>query len=168
MSNRSLVLLAACCLLYVGCQQATAKPFPSDSFRLTVNNVVTDGDVRVSLLTIQTSVPASLSLGTEGSHSRVGLLDPQKGSVSEGQVILTGARIHHRRNENAHIQTLLRAQSQGGKAGGPSVHEVLSDVTLETFLSVSAKDGVYKLDTPITIAQLQGKPVTLVVGKPID
>ena len=26
--------------------------------------------------------------------------------------------------------------------------------------------GVYKLDIPVTIAQLQGKPVILVVGKP--
>ncbi len=32
--------------------------------------------------------------------------------------------------------------------------------------SAKITGGIYKLDTPITIAQLQGKPVMLVVGKP--
>jgi hypothetical protein len=39
---------------------------------------------------------------------------------------------------------------------------------LASFFSISATGGVYKLDTPVAIAQFRGKPVMLVVGKPTN
>jgi hypothetical protein len=162
-SRLSILLLAGCCFLF-GCQREAS--IPSDSFRLTVQEVVSDTDIKVSLLTIQLSRAASVSVDGDGFHSSGVLPNAPDGVIREGQVLLSAARIAPSQDKFAYIQTLIRPRSASGYAGGPSVHPVPADTTLASFLSISVTGGVYKLDTPVTIAQMQGKPVTLVVGKP--
>jgi hypothetical protein len=162
-SRLFILILSGCCFLF-GCQREAS--IPSDSFRLTVQEVVSDTDIKVSLLTFQLSRAASVSVDGEGSHSSVVLPDAPDGVIREGQVLLSAARIAPSQDKFAYIQTLIRPRSASGYAGGPSVYPVPAETTLASFLSISATGGVYKLDTPVTIAQMQGKPVTLVVGKP--
>ena len=164
MKNRlSILLLAGCCFL-CACQREAS--IPSDSFRLTVQEVISDTDVRVSLLTIQLSRAASVSVDGDGFHSHGVLPDAPYGVIRDGQVLLSAVRVAPSQDKFAYIQTLIRPRSASGYAGGPSLHSVPADTTLASFFSISATGGVYKLDTPVTIAQMQGKPVMLVVGKP--
>lgn len=159
----SILLLAGCCFL-CGCQREAS--IPRDSFRLTVQEVVSDTDARVSLLTIQLSRAGSVSVDGDGFHTQVALPDAQEGVVREAQVSLSAARVAPSQDKFAYIQTLIHAKTASGSAGGPSVHPVPADTTLASFFSISVTGGVYKLDIPVTIAQMQGKPVALVVGKP--
>jgi hypothetical protein len=160
----SILLLANWCFL-CGCQRKAE--IPGDSFRLTVQKVVSDSDVRVSLLTIRLSRGASISVDGEGFHSHVVLPDAQEGVFREGEVAVSAARVAPSQGKSAYIQTLICPQtSNGARAGGPSVYTVPTETKLASVLSLSATDGVYKLDSPVTIAQLEGKPVTLVVGRP--
>jgi hypothetical protein len=146
-------------------------PIPSDSFRLTVENVnpYPDADFRFSLFTIHASRAASISIdGPDGAHRGQKLSDAPDGVVREGKVSLSAARVAPSQEKFAYIQTLINpyAEHLASQFGGPSVHRVPAETKLEDFFSISAASGVYKLDTPVVIAQKQGKPVTLVVGKP--
>jgi hypothetical protein len=161
----SILLLAGCCLLSAGCQREGAVA--GDSFRLTVERVITDSEVVVSILKIHVPHDASISVDGDGSHSMVVLPDSPAGVARDGQVALSASRITRQGDDFAYIQTLVRPESSNhGFAGGPSIYPVRATTKLEAFFSISATDGDYKLDTPVEIARLNGKPVMLVVGKP--
>ena len=158
----SILLLAGCCFLF-GCQREAS--IPSDSFRLTVQEVISDTDIKVSLLTFQLSRAAHVSVVGDGFLNSGVLPDAQDGVIREGQVLLSAVRVAPSQGKSAYIQTLIRERSGSGYAGGPCLYPVPTDTKLASVLSISATDGIYKLDTPVTIAQLQDKPVMLVVGK---
>ena len=164
MKIRLPTLLLAGCSFFFGCQREAS--IPSDSFRLTVQEVISDTDIKVSLLTIQISRGASVSVDCDAFHSHGVLPNAQDGMVRDGQVLLSAVRVAPSQDKFAYIQTLIRPRSASGYAGGTSLYPVPADTTLASFFPISATGGVYKLDTPVTIAQMQGKPVTLVIGKP--
>jgi hypothetical protein len=160
-----LLLLAGCCLFSAGCHREAAAP--SDTFRLTVERIITDQNVIVSLLKIHVLHNASVSVGSEHSHCIVNLANSPEDGARDGQVVLSASRIITRQgDDSAYIQTLIRTESSAGFAGGPSINPVPAATTLDSFFSVSATSGDYKLDTPVKIGRLDGKPMTLVVGKP--
>jgi hypothetical protein len=159
-----LLFLAGCCLLSAGCHREAA--ISGDSFRLTVERVITDHDIVVSLLKIHVLHNASISVGSEHSHCIVNLANSPEDAARDGQVALSGSRITRRGDDSAYIQTLIRTESSAGSAGGASINPVPAATTLDSFFSVSATSGDYKLDTPVEIGRLDGKPITLVVGKP--
>jgi hypothetical protein len=161
----SILLLIGCCLFSAGCGREGAVS--GDSFRLTVEHIVTDSEVIVSILKIHVPHDASISVDSDGSHSMVVLPNSPAGVARDGQVALSASRITRQGDNFAYIQTLVRPESPNhGFAGGPAIHPVLATTKLETFFSISAADGEYKLNTPVEIARLDGKPVMLVVGKP--
>ncbi len=95
------------------------------------------------------------------------LPDSPGGAVKDGQVALSASRITRQGDDFAYIQTLIRPESFNHSfAGGPSIYPVRATTKLEAFFSISATNGDYKLDTPVEIGRLDGKPVILVVGKP--
>jgi hypothetical protein len=156
------LLSADICLLLAGCQQR----IPSDSFQLSVRDIVSDSDIRVSLITIHISRATRISVYGDGFSESSAIQEKQNGSVADGEVLMCASRITTSENK-AYIQTLIRTRTgDGDYAGGPAVYPVSPDVKLDEFFKISASNGIFKFDTPITIAQLQGKPVTLVVGKP--
>ena len=160
-----LLLLAGCCLFSAGCHREAAAP--SDTFRLTVERIITDQNVIVSLLKIHVLHNASVSVGSEHSHCIVNLANSPEDGARDGQVVLSASRIITRQGDySAYIQTLIRTESSAGFAGGPSINPVPAATTLDSFFSVSATSGDYKLDTPVEIGRLDGKSMTLVVGKP--
>ena len=166
----SILLLAGCCLLSAGCQREAA--IPSDSFRLTVERIITERDIVVSVLKIRVAHNASISVDSDHAHSMVLLADFPSDATRDGQVALTASRVTRQGDDYAYVQTLIGAKAGGGSGsspgftGGPTVWSVPAATALGTYFAVSATAGDYKLDTPIEIARLDGKPVTLVVGKP--
>jgi hypothetical protein len=159
----SISVLALACLL-CGCQHETS--IPADSFQLTVREVISDSDIKVSVLDIRAPREANISVDGEGFHSDIALPESPPGQPREGEVFLSGIRIAPSQDKSAYIQTLIRPRARGVSAGGAKVHSVPTDTTLAAFFSFTAESGVYRLDSPINIVQLRGKPVTLVVGRP--
>lgn len=161
-----MLLLAGCSLLFAGCRREAA--IPSDSFRVSVQTVITGNDLKVSLVKLLIPHNASIYLDGEHSHSSVSMQDAPQGDVGqrEGQVVLSASRVAGSGEAFASIQTLIRLESDHGSAGGPTVSYVPAATNLDAYFAISAVAGDYKLDTPVKIAVLDGKPVTLVVGKP--
>jgi hypothetical protein len=166
MNKQAFILwLAGCCLLSTGCQRESA--IADDRFHLTVERVITDSEIMVSILKIHVPQDASISIDGDGSHSMVTLPNSPAGVARDGQVALSASRVIPQGDGFAYIQTLVRPESSGqGFAGGPAIHPVPAATKLEAYFSISATDGDYKLDTPVEIARLDGKPVMLVVGRP--
>jgi hypothetical protein len=165
------ILLLSVLLIGCGHDPAPLKEaaMPSDSFHLTVQRVITDADVVVALLKIHVPHDAGISIDADGGHCGVSLLPDSPGAVvKDGQVALSASRVTRQGDDFAYIQTLIRPESSNHSfAGGPAIHPVPAATKLEAYFSISATDGDYKLDTPIEIARLDGKPVMLVVGKPL-
>ena len=162
-----IMLLAGCCLLSAGCQREGATP--SDCFHLTVQRVITESDVVVSLLKIHVRHNGYISLDGPDSHGMVALPDSQADAVRDAQIALSASRVVRQGDDSAYIQTFSRVRvggTDGGVSFGPAVRAVPAATKLETHFSSSVTDGDYKLDTPVEIARLDGKPVMLVVGKP--
>jgi hypothetical protein len=137
---------------------------PSGCFDLTVQDIVADSDVRVVVLTVKALRAGSISVDSDSSHTLTALPQGSGDGVREGSVVITASRVALAGDKEARIQLLVRTVAAGGHAGGPTVYTAPVDTELDTFLTVCATDGVYRLDAPVTIAQVQGKPVTLTVG----
>ena len=55
--------------------------------------------------------------------------------------------------------------ANGGLGGGPAFEALPIARELSSFFTVTAKSGDYAFDTPVEIATLRGKPVTLTLKK---
>jgi hypothetical protein len=162
-----ILLLAGCCLLFVGCQREAA--IPNDRFHLTVQRVISDTDVVVSVLKIRVPHGARISVEADGGHNMVAVPpDGAEGTAKEGQVALSASRFTLQGDNFAYVQTLIRSESSKHSFAslGPNVYTIPAATKLETYFSISATDGDFMQDTPVEIARLNGKPVMLVVGTP--
>jgi hypothetical protein len=135
---------------------------------MTVEQIVTDRDEVVSLLQIHVPHNAYISVDSEYSHCVVNLADSPKDAARDGEVVLTASRITRQGDDFAYIQTFIGANANSGStfAGGPGSRAVPAATTLDSYFTISASSGDYKLDSPVVIARLDGKPVTLTVGQP--
>jgi hypothetical protein len=158
-------LLVVCGSLYAGWRYEVES---RDTFRLSVERIVVDRNIVVSLLKIHVGGSASLAVNSQSAQCMVTLADTPANSASDGQVVLTGAKILRPGEKAASIQTFIgvkKLDGVSGFTGGAGVRPVPAATRLDSFFTVSAVAGDYKLDKPIEIALLDGKPVTLVVGK---
>jgi hypothetical protein len=152
-------------LLFIGCVRPGQTP--SAGFRLTLQDIATDSNVRAALLTIHTASEGFISVVEESGHSSTALPDPNAGGSREGSVALIASRIAPSGDGDIYIQTLIRPQTPNGSyAGGPSTYTLPRSTQLADHFAITAKSGDYPLDTPIEIARLKGRPVMLTVGKP--
>lgn len=167
MNNRAFILLVGCGLLFSGCKREVAMR--SDSFHLSVQSIITQGDLKVSLIRYHLPQNASVYVHIEHSNGYVSMQDaptPQgEGRQREGQVILSASRVARAGDAFASIQTLIRLETDHASSGGPAVSYIPAATNLDAYFSVTATNGDYKLDTPIEIGRWDGKPVTLLVGK---
>ena len=166
MNIQASILLISCSLLFVGCKREAAVP--SDSFHLSVQSIITVGDLKVSLIKYHLPHDASVYVDSEHSHGSVSMQDapaPSKVGQRDGQVILSASRVAGVGAAFASIQTLIRLETDHGSAGGPSVSYVPAATNLDAYFSVTATTGDYKLDSPVEIGRLDGKPVTLLVSQ---
>jgi hypothetical protein len=160
-----LVLLTGCWFL-CGCQREAS--IPGDSFRLGVQEVISGGGFEVSVLTVRALRDASISVDGEGFHTDVVLPSAPEGTGREGEVVMSAARVAPSQDKEAYVQILIRSKTTNAAAGGPSLRSVPVSTPLASCFSICVTNGIYKLNAPVTIARMQGKPVTLVVGKPTE
>ena len=119
------------------------------------------------MLSIHPAAASTLSVDQDGGHTSILLPDPDGTGSPSGSVFLSGKLSIPPGDDEAQLQTLIRVQtSPGNHGGGPSTRSVPRATMMEDLFSITAKDGVYPFDTPVEIARLKGKPVTLTVGKP--
>jgi hypothetical protein len=131
---------------------------------MTVESVISNNDIIVSVLKISVPRAASISVkcneGNGRGFSAMSALTiaPDSGN---GQVALSASRIAREGENFASIQTLLFSDTIIN-------YQVPVATKLGTYFAISVADGDYTLDTPLEIGRLDGKPITLVVGKPIN
>lgn len=147
-------------LAVIGCRPAHSD-VPANGCRLAVENIVTNGDMRVAQLTIVSSDGCTIAVDADLRHMSVvmGKL-PDSRSVS-GSVTLVADRIAPSGQAWAYFQTLIRVAVNGATAGGPEFEALPNETELSGYFTVTAKSGDYPFDTPVEIATLRGKPVTL-------
>ncbi len=164
MKTPRFLLAVALAVVLGGCERG--ETIPQDRFKLSIEEVITGEYMAVSVLRIQVPVKASVSVDTEDSHNHVTTADPPVDGPREGEVLLAAVRVAPGKSEEAYIQVLTRARAAGSDAGGPAVFPVPVGTALGDFFKITAADGNFALDSPLKIAELRGKPVTLTVGKP--
>ena len=92
-------------------------------------------------------------------------------------MVFTASKATDSRTTNAYILVGLQMKSEGGDGGmigqasvttglGSTTYYLPKDTKLEVICTLTAKSGVYPLDAPLEIGQVDGKPMMLTVGKP--
>jgi hypothetical protein len=168
--------LVACMLFSVGCctshHATTADAVPSGSFRLIVDAATKDDVFRIASLKILSLQSGRFSVGIEGGGCAYGnFLASAADKLRAGRVLFVASRATDSRTTNAYILAGLQVMVEGRDGGMlfqssccktyyPSLNTSLAD-----FVSMTVKDGIYPLDTPLEIGEINGKPVTLTVGK---
>jgi hypothetical protein len=153
-------------LLLVGCSKT--NPQDKDTFHLTVDKLIDEGETRIAVLKIESPRVAVLKFSYEGKHggsSGTVLLSPDiNGTVTEGQIVLSAAKVDCDTNwTKIHIVTKASDVIHKGGATGTANYPVRPATKLESFFSIVAENGTYKFFEPLTIASLDGEPVTLVL-----
>ena len=156
--------LGVACLAVAGYQQPAAVP--NNTFHLTVEQVITNSEILVSLLKIEASQDAYLSVTNEKSSLSVLMTGTSNGAVRSGQVAFSASRFRRPGDEYAQVQLYEQAQAGGGSVSGSSGQSLPAATELAGYFSLSAADGDYPLDSPMQIGELAGNPVMLTVGKP--
>jgi len=157
-----LTLTASTLLAFVGCNRAPNN-VPANGFRLTVQEIIADSDVRVTQLAIRSAAPGVISIDAEKrSHHMVSLPADPAGS---GSVTLMASRVAPSDQPWAYMQTLIRTKANGESGGATSLEALPHDTLLADFFTVTAKSGDYSFDTPVEVATLRGKPVTLTLKR---
>ena len=172
-------LLVPVCLAaaFCDCQQHSADTVPSGSFRLVVDDMVKDDNFRVASLKVSSVQPGTLSVDMENSHSAGVLLVSTPDALREGRAFVIASRATDSRITNAFIQARLHVKVEGGDGGmlvkgsfqsgsTTTLYHTSKDSKLDDVVSMTAKNGIYPLDTPLEIGRIDGKAVTLTVGKP--
>ena len=151
-------------LVVAGC--ATRKN--SQAFHLSVEPVITHSELTVSLLKIHAPHEVFIHLDSEQIHGGGFLMVNVPGeTVTDGQIAFSASRFAQEGDHSTYIQTFMRGESHGNSVdAGPKLNPVPAATALDTYFSISATSGDYKLDTPMEIGRLDGKPITLIVGKP--
>jgi hypothetical protein len=160
---RSILLAAIASLGFLGCDRSPSGA-PTTGFRLSVQEVVTDTDTRAARLTIHTAGETLLTVDEDGDPSSVVLHAPSESGSREGSIALVASRISPPGEGRVYIQTLIRLQTPDGtQAGGPTTQALPRATALTDHFKITAIGGDYSRNTPIEIARLAGKPVTLTV-----
>ena len=154
-------------LAVAGCQQLPVAA-PNHTFHLTVEQVITNSEILVSLLKIETREDVYLSVpSVVNAKSAISVLmaGGSNGAVRSGLVAFSAARFSRPGDEHAQVQLCEREQSGGNSVQGLYWWPVPSATELGGSFSISAADGDYPLGTPIQIGDWDGKPVLLTVEK---
>jgi hypothetical protein len=151
-------------LLLAGCGKTI--PPDRDSFQLTVEKLMDDGDTQIAVLKIVSPRAADMQLSHEGKQGGgflSAILDTN-GATATGQILLSAVKVACDTNW-ARIQVVTKASDAVAKGGatGTSTYPVRPKVKLEDFFAVTATGGTYKFFSPVKIATVDGGPVMLVL-----
>jgi hypothetical protein len=163
------LFLAGCC---TSRHATTADAVPAGSFRLVVDAATKDEVFSIASLKVLSLQPGRFSVGIEGSGRAYGdFLASATDKLREGRVLFVASRATDSRTTNAYILAGLQVMVEGRDGGMLfqssfcKTYYLSLDTRLADFVTMTGKDGIYPLDTPLEIGQIDGKPVTLKVGK---
>lgn len=159
-----LAFLAAFAL--TGCNQATQPP-AAGWYRLNVEKVVESDDLIIAKLNIEFAGEYSIAVvKPDGGCGSLASPDPNTGMTS-CDVVLVADRMSFGKgeNENQKLKMLVRTQSSGGSAGGPSTYHLKDDKPLKELFQLQIKSGEYAMRLEQEIASFRGEPLILHVGK---
>src|SRR4051812_15392251 len=142
-----------------------AAPLPPDgSFRLTVEQVVQSDYCRVVKLKVEARSAAEM-MATEcdnGFGGSVILAPILKGKGREGALTLASTLCES--NSACHVITLLESRPGESSVAGHGSYDLAPGAKLESIISVSVTNGLYKLDRPLLIGKRNGEVIRLTVG----
>ena len=128
---------------------------PAGKFRLMVNRIVDDNDLKVCVIRFEANRECYVSVGGQSS-----ITSPMEDSeIHWAEIKLFG-------NYDAmdrHFSLLTRVGSGTGYAGGKSVHTLRPDDKPEDFLNITVKPELYDLNKAVEVYREDGKPVMLTV-----
>ncbi len=173
----SRLLLAACLVVAsCGCHRHSSDTVPPGNFRLVVDDLIKDETFRLAVLRVSSTQPGTLSVDREGSHAAGELLISAPDKLRAGRIVFLASRTADSSQTNALIQVSLQVKVDGGdggmliqggfQSGGSTVYPISADTKLDGFVTLTARSGIYPLGTPLEIGQIDGKAVTLTIGKP--
>jgi len=159
-------LLASLVLAVAFSSHAAALP-PADSFRLTVEELVESSACRVVKLTVEARPTAQMLeiLGEpgHGGGSSIILAPALNGKARETKVIVASMLVTGESNSVCHVATLT--QSGGGTSTtSRRSYDLAADAELRSVVVLTATNGLYKLNQPLTVGTRNGQPMRLVVG----
>ena len=165
----STLFLAGCCTSH---HATTADAVPAGSFRLVVDTATKDEVFRIASLKVLSLQPGRFSVGIESGGRAYGdFWASATDKPREGRVLFIASRATDSRTTNAYILAGLQVMAEGRDGGMVfqssccKTYYPSLDTRLADFVSMTVKDGIYPLDTTLEIGQIEGKPVTLTVGK---
>ena len=169
------VLISICLALAAcGCHRHSADAVPPGSFRLIVEDTANDETFRIASLKVSSLQSGRISVGMANGRANGELLISATDKLREGIVMFIASRVTDSRTTNAYIAARLQVKVEGGDGGMliygtfqsscDGIYYASKDNKLADTASLTAKDGIYPLDTPLAIGRIDGKPVTLTVG----
>ena len=152
----SLVCLAGC--------GRHAAAIPKDSFRLTVTDVLSSEDERVSFVTVETRENQKYSLRATSIHLGDGSTmqsNPNTGLRRERVLTFVCSRISPNSSPRDYIKTVLR---RGNEVTTTDIREFRRGTALVEMAALTVRDGIYQLSKPLPIGRLNGEALFLTVG----
>ncbi|RYD48632.1 MAG: hypothetical protein EOP85_03170 [Verrucomicrobiaceae bacterium] len=151
-----------------GCRSSGPPPrtAPATGFRLTVYDSPGDAAKRSVGVVVHTVSAGAISVDYGSRLGGTVIAAPDATGVREGSVNLIVNLTVPAGGGDAELATLVSTRSDGSHGGSGLTEKVPGNSTLTGIFTFTAKNGDYPLDTPLEIARINGKPVTLTVGKP--
>jgi hypothetical protein len=129
---------------------------PSGKFRLMVNRIADDSDLKVFVIRFEANGRHFVSAGGQSSTTSP-MTDDDVTHWAE--ITLVG----NYDSTDRHYSLLTRVRSGVGYAGGKSVHTLRPQDKPEDFWKITVEPGLYDLNQSVEIYRENGKPVMLTV-----
>lgn len=166
-TRRFTVVAVLVCLVIAGLAggyflSANQPRLPEDSFRLTVTDIFAQGDDRVTRLVIETATDNAVETSYEnpfgyGRSAWYTMERSADGRSYRKQITVLVSRVTSFDKDKDIVKVIV--------GQGSSAYLVPRDQPIETTFDLTARDGLYKLDSPLVIGRQSGGNLALVVGQ---
>ena len=154
--------LSVCSIVALAFSLHAAQLPPTNSFRLSVVEVVNGPGCRVMNLKIETRSAEMVEMRWErGAGGSVGLVPSRNGKCLEGTVML--ASMLGEGDVVCHTVTALYGRP-GTHARSPVSFDIKAGTDLASVFEITITNGVYRLDRPLVVGKRNGETMRLVVG----
>lgn len=136
-----------------------------ETWRATVDDVITDEDFVIKLVTLETSGPAQITV-TDGQGSLSQMATGPRSPVSPRNVsrLAIIAALSEGPDPKRHtLWQCLRISQAGGYVGGPGRFSVSKDCPLEDLFSMHLEPGLYQRGKSVEVCRFDDRTWTLTV-----
>ena len=151
-----------------GCgQRSAASPaddLPAGSFRVLVTKLVSDPSVTVTQITVEKSGAGQINVQGHGFGYGASLAPgPQKDSAlaRANTVVVADLVTANRPDKTLKVFMQTSSSTSGGNYSG--TFPAVSAAQVGGVFALTLRSGVYPVGTPLRLATLQGRPVTLTI-----